>query len=42
MGNPAFGLLYDATVPATFRVVVDGDFVPGIAFFCSLLLCFYT
>ena len=26
----AFASLYDSTVPATFRVVVDGDIVPGV------------
>lgn len=27
IGNPAFGLTYNARVPATFRVVVDGDII---------------
>jgi predicted lipase len=30
LGNVAFSTAYDARVPATFRVVVDGDFVAGM------------
>lgn len=30
VGNPAFSSAYEARVPATFRVVVDGDLVPGM------------
>ena len=30
MGNSAFVQLYDKIVPNSFRVVVDGDIVPGL------------
>ena len=30
VGNPAFVSTYESKVPATFRVVVDGDLVPGM------------
>lgn len=30
VGNPAFASVYESRVPATFRVVVDGDLVPGM------------
>lgn len=31
----AWASLYDSTVPATFRVVVDGDIVPGACDDCK-------
>lgn len=30
VGNAAFASVYESRVPATFRVVVDGDLVPGM------------
>lgn len=32
----AWASLYDSTVPATFRVVVDGDIVPGSRGYCKV------
>lgn len=43
VGNPSFCRHYDKCVPASYRVVMDGDIVPGVPRFvrprCCLSLC---
>lgn len=36
VGNPSFRHLYDKSVPTSYRVVMDGDIVPGVPKFVSL------
>ncbi|KAJ0401596.1 hypothetical protein P43SY_008671 [Pythium insidiosum] len=35
VGNPSFVRLYDKCVPASYRVVMDGDIVPGVPDFLT-------
>jgi hypothetical protein len=36
VGNPSFRHLYDKSVPTSYRVVMDGDIVPGVPKFVRL------
>ncbi|GLD93593.1 hypothetical protein PINS_up002185 [Pythium insidiosum] len=36
VGNPSFVRLYDKCIPASYRVVMDGDIVPGVPDFWGL------
>ncbi|DBA04956.1 TPA: hypothetical protein N0F65_006958 [Lagenidium giganteum] len=36
VGNPSFGRHYDRIVPSSYRVVMDGDIVPGVPRFWGL------
>lgn len=35
VGNPSFSRYYDKCVPTSYRVVMDGDIVPGVPGFVS-------
>jgi predicted lipase len=37
VGNPSFARNYNSYVPASYRVVMDGDIVPGIPKFVSII-----
>lgn len=39
VGNPSFCRHYNKCVPSSYRVVMDGDIVPGVPRFVSLPMC---